>query len=623
MLCRIVFVVMCFMMSCAQAAALPEFNSRLLQQRSTDILWLKLMHYERDVSTRSGYLGAIKHPDFYLDENGRSDPIAELSATLTAFYAEDSSNDLHAQCRFPARYLWFKRWAPKQLTLPASVPCKAYEDWSEGENFQSISIVYVTGYLGNPASFYGHTFLKFNTAQKRSHDLDKTINFGAIVPDAENPITYILKGVFGGYDGGFSEVGYYFHTNNYGDNELRDMWEYELNVSAEDTALMAAHAWEILKKEYTYFFFKKNCAYRMAEIVELATGVNILDDKPVTIPQSLITAVHHASVKGQPLVKTMVYRPSRQSRLYDKYASLSAREKKLLHELVDDPKLLENDSYKHEPVASQQRVIETLLDYLQISRELEDRASNKINAFYQRALVERYRLPVGKASFVTASTAAPHEGRAPSLVQVGLRHNSAQGDGLLFRLRPAYYDVLDADKSHVADSVLSMGSAELLVEDSTVSLKRLSLIDLESVNAAVTGLPGDNGQSWKLNILIEPLDLRCDDCMAFKTQAYYGQSKRLTPHLLVGGYLGGVVQDNVSHNANVELAVRAFTNVTTGHRLSGTFFVESLTAVDNDASSRYKLGAELRAALSKVTDIRLVYDHDQAEELSLKLGFYF
>lgn len=267
----------------------------------------------------------------------------------------------------------------------------------------------------------------------------------------------------------------------------------------------------------------------------------------------------------------MVYRPSRQSRLYDKYASLSAREKKLLHELVDDPKLLESDTYKHEPVASQQRVIETLLDYLQISRELEDRASNKINAFYQRALLERYRLPVGKASFVTASTAAPHEGRAPSLVQVGLRHNSAQGDGLLFRLRPAYYDVLDADKSHVADSVLSMGSAELLVEDSTVSLKRLSLIDLESVNAAVTGLPGDNGQSWKLNILIEPLDLRCDDCMAFKTQAYYGQSKRLTPHLLVGGYLGGVVQDNVSHNANVELAVRAFTNVTTGNRLSGTF----------------------------------------------------
>ncbi|WP_277253494.1 hypothetical protein, partial [Neptunomonas phycophila] len=66
-----------------------------------------------------------------------------------------------------------------------------------------------------------------------------------------------------------------------------------------------------------------------------------------------------------------------------------------------------------------------------------------------------------------------------------------------------------------------------------------------------------------------------------------------------------------------------FTNLTTGHRLSGTFFVESLTAVDNDASSRYKLGVELRAALSKVTDIRLVYDHDQAEELSLKLGFYF
>lgn len=621
---RFVAFLLCFFCYIAQASEHPQFDRVLLAELANDPLWIKLVHYEPDSSSESGFTGAIKSQAFYLSNNGRFSPLSELIETLSSFYKEERQANSHAQCQFPARYLWFKQHFVGRIELPKPIECPAFNAWSDNGSFQSISVIYVTGYLGNPASFYGHTFLKFNTGDKQSYSLDKTINYGAVVPDAENPITYIYKGIVGGYEGGFSEVGYYFHQNNYGDNELRDMWEYELNISAQDTALISAHAWETLKKEYTYFFFKKNCAYRMAELVELASGVNILNSKPVTIPQSLITSIYEASVNGQPLVKSVQYRPSRQSALYEKYTALSLNEKAQVHQLVGNPEQLTGEGYQSRSTASKQKIIDTLLDYLQYARTPDERANNIVSPFYRNILLERYRLPI--ANGVPESQQAgspPHEGRSPSLVQFGAVHNSVKGEGVVFALRPAYYDVLDADKSHVADSVLSMASIELFVQDDSLSLRRLSLIDLESVNAAVTGLPHDNGNSWKLQVELAPLDLSCEDCLTLKAKAFYGYAKRASPSLLVGGYVGGILQDNVNKNGNIGVGGRVFTNIAISTKYTANIFAESLTPLDIDAHSYYKYGAELRMKTSKETDLRFSYHKDQAQELSIKVGFYF
>jgi hypothetical protein len=158
----------------------------------------------------------------------------------------------------------------------------------EGD-IDSISLLYATGYLGNPASYYGHTLLKFNSSHKlQSKLLDVSVNYGAIVPSGENPLSYIFKGMLGGYDGGFSHIEFYFHNHNYGELELRDIWEYELGFSNADVQLMVAHLWELMGKKNTYYFFRKNCAYRIAEILELAGDLKIIpDDRPWVFPQTI------------------------------------------------------------------------------------------------------------------------------------------------------------------------------------------------------------------------------------------------------------------------------------------------------------------------------------------------
>jgi hypothetical protein len=177
-------------------------------------------------------------------------------------------------------YGWRSGW--RGAALFARIACPRFDGFIRNSEVESVSIIFATGFLGNPASYYGHALLKFNYTgtDSRSPLLDVSVNYGAILTGTDDPLTYMLKGVFGGYDGGFSHVHYYFHNHNYGENELRDLWEYRLDLPPEAVRLIVAHAWEVLGQRYTYYFFRRNCAFRMAEIVQVVDGVDITPPKP-------------------------------------------------------------------------------------------------------------------------------------------------------------------------------------------------------------------------------------------------------------------------------------------------------------------------------------------------------
>ncbi|MCO4757119.1 MAG: DUF4105 domain-containing protein [Oceanospirillaceae bacterium] len=600
---------------------------RLALQRHP--VWLKLLHYEQDFTEKSGYRSAIHSTSFFQAEDGYTQPNAELIADIQAFFKPvESDPDTHAQCRFPARYMWLKQQivqgSQSTIQSPEDLICPAYSQWTDNNSVTSLSVIYATGYLGNPASFYGHTFLKFNTTGSASSLLDKTINYGAVVPDAENPITYIFKGIFGGYIGGFSEVDYYFQNNNYGENELRDLWEYQLNLKSDSTQLVVAHTWEVIKKEYTYFFFRKNCAYRMAELIEVIEDVKIITPHMITMPQALIQSITSAEVDGSPLVKAVNYHPSRQTKLYEKYLSLNADEKEIVHRIVSHPEQLDAPDFQQRPVLSKQLIVDTLLDYLQFIRSPEERATDVTTPFYRRVLKERYRMPPGEPNIIKRSGSPPHQGRDPSLIQIAVVHNSESENGLLLSLRPAYYDVLDSDNSHVRDSALTMGKIELIrSEDKGTDLRSLTLVEIESINGAVTGLPEDNGSGWRLKAGLEQHDLACDSCLILRGQAYYGYSRRISSNVLLGGYAGGQLQENVQNNGHARAVATLFTNLAAGSNLSARLHLDAIKALDGNRQEQYNIGIQARQRLSQNTDIRFSYQKDRAEEFALTFGYYF
>ena len=298
-----------FYLCLIQTSLAASLSDDLAQER----VWRKLVYYEADTESPTGWKSASVSDVFFLAEDGRTNAQAELAATIVAMSELPGENiNEHGQCRFPARYLWLKQQGALQGISDLS--CPDFSEWIYGDDTESISIVFVTGYLGNPASYYGHTLLKFNSSTSRgtSDLLDTTVNYGAIVPPGVGPISYMYNGAVGGFNAGFSHIEYYFHDHNYGERELRDLWEYELNLSPDEVRFVLAHAWELLGKKYIYYFFRKNCAYRMTEVLEIIDGVELIPPRrPWTVPQSVITSTAHTDRDRGPLIRSTKYYPSR------------------------------------------------------------------------------------------------------------------------------------------------------------------------------------------------------------------------------------------------------------------------------------------------------------------------
>ena len=587
-------------------------------------VWLKLLHYDhRFTGVRSG----IHDPTFFNALNGRTHPADELEATLRALLNPQRLNDeTHGQCRFPARYIWLK----KQLQLtdddfPKAI-CKDFSLWTFNDKVKSISMVYVSGYLGNPATYYGHTLLKLNSSDERQKTrlLDQSVNYGVILPDNEGPISYIVKSLFGGYDGGFSHARYHFHTRNYGEIELRDLWEYELNLEKSEVDFVVAHVWEILGKNYTYYFFRENCAYRLAELFEIVDGIELIPANPVfTLPRSVLQQMSASKRFNQPLVRSILYHPSRQSRLYKKYLALSSPQKKVVKDVVIGGDHLRSKSYQSLPPLSKQIILDTLLDYHQFAKQDQGLEGDDTDRRYQELLVERFSLPPRETLIMPVPATAPHEGRNASHLSIGFTNNNTFGDGLTFALRPAYYDVLDAGPGQVRDSALAMGEVKLVANDNQIKIRHIDVFKIESINPGITELPGDNGNSWKLKFGVGQKNLSCLDCLVTKLEGDYGFATRLHSNLLVGAFIGGGLQDKRYGDRYLFAKASMFSHLRLTDQMKMRLLVEIPEQIDSSAGGGVTILLQARQSLGVNMDLRFSYERDVTSEYSLSLGYYF
>ena len=220
----------------ASATDIPNhpYLSELIQTASQTKLvelreWHLLLHYRTNIF--GGYTSEADDPQFFLSPVGRTNPQAELEATIRSLFSTElvESSKQPARCAFIARYHWLKeRLAIDESKLPV-VDCERFELWFNELNAESITLIFASAFLDNPASMFGHTFLRVDqkgqTEQTRL--LAYTINYAAEVPPDEGAL-YPIKGIFGGFKGYFMTPPYYLKVQEYRDIENRDIWEYRL-----------------------------------------------------------------------------------------------------------------------------------------------------------------------------------------------------------------------------------------------------------------------------------------------------------------------------------------------------------------------------------------------------------
>ncbi len=475
--------------------------SRLADERE----WHLLLHYKANLF--GGVTSEQDDPGFFMSPSGKDDPQAELDATIRQFFLSDpvARSKQPAQCAFIARYHWLnERLRFDPVRLPP-LRCERFELWRAELNPQGISLIFPAAFMNNPASMFGHTFLRVDQKgqTEQTRILAYTIDYAAQVPP-DVGLEYAFKGIFGGYQGHFSTPPYYIKVQAYRDIENRDMWEYRLNLTPAQIDRLLRHAWELGNAYFDYFFFKENCSYHILSLLEYADPALHLRDHFYlwTIPADTVRIV----VSQPDMVMSTQYRPSRSTLIRRKRDVLTSEERTLSRKLMDDPTAAREPAFTDLPIGRRALVLDVASDYLRYKSESKsERHENddpEVKVYKQRnrdILAERSRLLVPSEPLaIQPFTEQPDAGHRTSRATLGAGwRNDDTFEEASARL--AYHDLLDPGKGYTPDAQIELGAVTVRHYNRAeqARLERVTAVNIVSLT------PIDElfrAPSWKINV---------------------------------------------------------------------------------------------------------------------------
>ncbi|MEO9749834.1 MAG: DUF4105 domain-containing protein, partial [Marinobacter sp.] len=438
-----------------------------------------LLHYQPD-RFGDGYTGEAVDDAFYLSDNGKTSPKAELEATVAAITQPGGGNE-HARCRFPAR----DRWLRAQLDLPGQpASCPAFEEWTDELNTETVTLVFAASYLNSPSSMFGHTFLRLDPPREDEETnliLANTISYAADAAAHDSEILFAYKGIFGGYPGITSIQPYYEKIRLYSDIEHRDLWEYTLNLTQAEVDMMLAHTWEIRERNFDYYFFDENCAYRLLALIDVARpGTDLLGEVGThAIPSDTVRWVVD---KG--LVDSVYYRPSAATNVSHRIDALPDDHQTLAAAIANgyvDADAPEVQALNDEPRA---RVLDATYDYVRYQSEAEGWPREHAAPLSHDLLRERSKIR-GVAIKDSPPEPAIRDDQGHDTFRASVS-GGRMGDRNFseLTLRPAYHDILDPPAGYRGGAQLQFLrlDARLYTDNNEVQIEQLTGVEIRSLS---------------------------------------------------------------------------------------------------------------------------------------------
>lgn len=515
-------ILVCLLACGCNSWATPPSLASSAARLATDPAWRALLHFPKGQA-----LSLIDDSRFFLAPNGQSDPQAELQATVQALYQENqnqaqanaapvvpkqdaqlekngteadtepsasanntnigSENDKFVQCRYPARTAWLKEKIPDLAAELHSLPCPRWSALLQQVQPHSATLVFPDGYLNSPASMFGHTLLRIDPPQE--HALrGYAVNYAAQTAE-ENGLAYAFNGIFGLYKGLFSILPYSEKLKEYQFGEQRDMWEFRLNLSPAENLRLLQHVWELEGAYSYYYFFDKNCSYRLLSLLEAARpSLDLTSAKGLwVIPSDTIRQVQEAGL----LLHTS-YRPSQAQKLRGLEKQLSPEDLTLLARLGDPAQDPANFRWPSD-TRQKRLLLDASLEYLQYQHSKQNFSLEAYRQRYLYLLNERSRLGKLAASqtptnpaLAQTDPAAPQDPTAGhNTTRIGITGVSQGSDsGYLLQLRPAYHDMRDRQAGYLQGAGIEFVSATMLMQGQSskkIQLQELNLVSIDSM----------------------------------------------------------------------------------------------------------------------------------------------
>lgn len=431
--------------------------------------WRTLLHCPQGTAP---YRSFVDDPEFFLAETGKTDADAELAALIRTFFGAEPAKI--PVCRFIARYTWVYEQLADVIDTPPLV-CEEAERLSPS----SATLVFPTYHLNNPASMFGHTFLTIET-DYQAPVLADAVNYAAL-PDSTNPLTYMVKGIFGSFKGYYSILPYYKKIQEYGDMAQRDIWEYPLALTPEETKRMVLHILELKESYSYYYFFDKNCSYMLQFLLEAARpGLSLTHEKGLTvIPIDTIKAMQKAG-----LITDARYRPSIGSRIQAGLGRLSKDEIALARDLSQGALAPEAFLALELPEATQRATLDLVTDVTRYRRAKKKLSQAEFRTVFLGTLKARKAL--GKGTPEEKAVPAPPE---PTTGHDAARLSATCGvdDGDSFQelaVTPAFTNLLTTDHTKREGVQIEFLHARARFNNETkkASLKALTILDIISLS---------------------------------------------------------------------------------------------------------------------------------------------
>ena len=454
-------------------AAQQNVTNDQLNKLSQETQWRHLLHYHQ-VGIFSPYESQADDPDFFLSEHGKTDPLAELKATLQAFKDDTST----AHCDYPARFNWIDLQLPG--VLPSKPICADYETWRGELAPEGLTLIFPAAYLNSPSSMFGHTLIRIDSTRHSNVLLDYSVNYAANADPTDSELVFTYKGLSGGYPGVFSVLPYYEKVKEYSHLEARDVWEYKLDINSEELEQFVRHVWEVKDTHFDYYFFTENCSYHLLTLLDASSDRFNLASEFFSnvIPADTVRAL---TQKG--FVTEAQFRPSSLSKMESMQAQMSATQ-------VDLALALSKNTPESNPAVESLSPVEqaqTLdLAYL-YTRYLANKNRQTSAELSKTSLSLLSQRSKNKQSDVfeplTPPTTRDYQGHRSHRVQAGLGRE-LDSNYLELGLRMAYHDWLDTLAGYIPGDRLEMFHLQFRQwhrDDNKAQLQRLRFIDIASL----------------------------------------------------------------------------------------------------------------------------------------------
>lgn len=360
---------------------------------------------------------------------------------------EETEELQHPQCRFPARFAWLEELLHLRERGLEAQPCKRFEWWKSRLAADSVSLVFASAYLNNPASMFGHTLLRLNRKNRGpgSDLVAYGVNYAAN-PTTENAVFYALFGLTGAFPGTYSTVPYYLKVREYNSIEHRALWEYDLDLTRAEVDRLVAHLWELGGVYFDYYYLQENCSYHLLSVLEAARpSLDLVSHFPwYAIPADTLRAV-----LAQPgLAAPSGYRASQHTVMLARRSELDGGEQDQAHDLAAETS--SGASSLSEGTADRSAaVLDAAIELLRSRKG--DAPSDAQKKREQSLLAARGRLRVSSKAIELPPDTPPEIGHDTALISMG-GGRDREGAYYLMESRFALHDLLAARAGYVFGS---------------------------------------------------------------------------------------------------------------------------------------------------------------------------